>query len=61
MTMLTSKEIKDGWSFTQVTGGRGTKDGEWLETTAFPTTVHVELIRKNIIPDPVFHNDTRRL
>jgi beta-mannosidase len=54
--MLISKEIGQGWSFTQISGGRGTKDGEWLEASAFPTTVHVELIRKNIIPDPVCVN-----
>lgn len=32
-----------GWTFTQIGGGQGTEDGEWLETSAFPTSVHVEL------------------
>ena len=41
------------WSFTQVGGGEGTKDGEWLEVSEFPTTVHVELLRLKKIPDPV--------
>jgi beta-mannosidase len=41
------------WSFTQVGGGEGTKDGEWLRVSEFPTTVHVELLRLKKIPDPV--------
>lgn len=41
------------WSFTQIGGGQGTKDGEWLTTSEFPTTVHVELLRLKRIPDPV--------
>ena len=60
----TSRPIMD-WSFTQVGGGEGTKDGEWLQVSSFPTTVHVELLNLNRIPDPVclfpllgrFHDD----
>lgn len=44
--------LKD-WSFTQVGGGEGTLDGEWLQTSDFPTTVHVELLKLKKIPDPV--------
>ena len=42
-----------GWGFTQIGGGQGTEDGEWLETSAFPTSVHVELLHSRKIPDPV--------
>ena len=45
--------LNAGWSFTQVGGGKGTKDGEWIECENFPTTVHVELLAKKRIPDPV--------
>lgn len=41
------------WKFTQVGGGEGTKDGEWLQVSQFPTTVHVELLNLKRIPDPV--------
>lgn len=40
------------WSFTQVGGGEGTQDGEWLQTSEFPTSVHVELLKLKRIPDP---------
>ncbi|KAJ7904470.1 glycoside hydrolase family 2 protein [Mycena olivaceomarginata] len=40
------------WSFTQLGGGEGTKDGEWLAVSQFPTTVHVELLKLKRIPDP---------
>ncbi|KAF8076338.1 glycoside hydrolase family 2 protein [Lyophyllum atratum] len=40
------------WSFTQVGGGEGTKEGEWLQTSEFPTSVHVELLKLKKIPDP---------
>ncbi|TFK75967.1 glycoside hydrolase family 2 protein [Pluteus cervinus] len=40
------------WSFTQVGGGTGTKDGEWLGVSEFPTSVHVELLKLKRIPDP---------
>lgn len=45
--------IASGWQFTQIGGGRGTKNGEWLPASEFPTTVHVELLKAKIIPDPV--------
>lgn len=48
----TSRSITD-WSFTQIGGGEGTKDGEWLQVSSFPTTVHVELLKMKRIPDPV--------
>ena len=41
------------WAFTQVAGGEGTKEGEWLPVSQFPTTVHVELLKLKRIPDPV--------
>lgn len=41
------------WSFTQIGGGKGTEDGEWLQVSSFPTTVHVELLKLQKIPDPV--------
>lgn len=47
-----SRSLED-WSFTQVGGGQGTKDGEWLKVSNFPTTVHVELLKLGRIPDPV--------
>ncbi|KAG6919397.1 hypothetical protein DXG01_006280 [Tephrocybe rancida] len=49
--MSTTRLLQD-WSFTQVGGGAGTQDGEWLQTSEFPTTVHVELLKLNKIPDP---------
>ena len=42
-----------GWTYTQIGGGQGTEDGEWLKTSAFPTSVHVELLHSRKIPDPV--------
>lgn len=47
------KQLNENWSFTQVGGGDGTKDGEWLAVSQFPTTVHVELLKLKKIPDPV--------
>ncbi|KAH9927208.1 glycoside hydrolase family 2 protein [Epithele typhae] len=47
-----SRELHDGWMFSQVGGGEVLKDGEWLEATSFPTTVHVELLAHKKIPDP---------
>ncbi|TRM61591.1 glycoside hydrolase family 2 protein [Schizophyllum amplum] len=47
----TNRALTD-WSFTQIGGGEGTKDGEWLQCCEFPTTVHVELLRLGRIPDP---------
>ncbi|KAH7345103.1 beta-mannosidase [Rhizoctonia solani] len=44
-----------GWSFTQV-GERDeasvTAKDEWIPTSAFPTSIHVELIKLGKIPDP---------
>ncbi|KAF8192560.1 glycoside hydrolase family 2 protein [Pholiota molesta] len=51
MALSFSKSLTD-WSFTQVGGGEGTKDGEWLQVSSFPTTVHVELLKLKRIPDP---------
>lgn len=47
------KELIDGWSFTEIGGGEGTQDGEWLGIEQVPTTVHVELLKAKRIPDPV--------
>jgi len=44
---------QESWSFTQVGGGQGTKPDEWLAVSQFPTTVHVELLKVERIPDPV--------
>ncbi|KZT72528.1 glycoside hydrolase family 2 protein [Daedalea quercina L-15889] len=51
---LTSRALHDGWSFTQAGGAeRGAmKEGEWIPVQAFPTTVHVELLKAGRIPDP---------
>ncbi|KAF9482428.1 glycoside hydrolase family 2 protein [Pholiota conissans] len=51
MALISSRSLTD-WSFTQVDGGEGTKDGEWLQVSSFPTTVHVELLKLKRIPDP---------
>jgi hypothetical protein len=48
-----TRVLDDGWTFTQTRGGQKMEDGEWLETSAFPTSVHVELLRLKKIPDPV--------
>ena len=48
-----TKELIEGWSFTEIGGGQGTKDGEWLDVERVPTTVHVELLKADRIPDPV--------
>lgn len=52
--MSITRLLRD-WSFTQVGGGAGTQNGEWLPTSEFPTTVHVELLKLRKIPDPVRH------
>ncbi|KAJ7276352.1 beta-mannosidase [Mycena haematopus] len=46
-----NRQLQD-WKFTQLGGGEGTKDGEWLSVSQFPTTVHVELLNLKRIPDP---------
>ena len=48
----TSRSLTN-WSFTQIGGGEGTRYGEWIEVSSFPTTVHVELLKLKKIPDPV--------
>ncbi|KAG2348846.1 glycoside hydrolase family 2 protein [Suillus weaverae] len=50
--MSITRSLTQDWSFTQVGGGRGTKNGEWLAVSQFPTTVHVELLKAERIPDP---------
>lgn len=55
------RTLNDGWSFSQVGGGEGTKDGEWLGVSEFPTTVHVELLKLKRIPDPVSEPDALKL
>ncbi len=49
----TTRLLHTGWTFTQISGGQGTEDDEWLETSTFPTSVHVELLYLKKIPDPV--------
>jgi len=44
--------LHDNWTFTQVGGGEGTREDEWLPTSVFPTSVHVELLKLKRIPDP---------
>ncbi|KDR83785.1 hypothetical protein GALMADRAFT_133195 [Galerina marginata CBS 339.88] len=51
MAAASSRDIT-AWSFTQVGGGDGTKEDEWLDVSSFPTTVHVELLKLKRIPDP---------
>ncbi|KAH8106015.1 glycoside hydrolase family 2 protein [Cristinia sonorae] len=48
------RAINNAWQFTQIGGGNRdvVKEGEWLEVTEFPTTVHVELLKAKKIPDP---------
>nr|GAT59392.1 glycoside hydrolase family 2 protein [Mycena chlorophos] len=46
------KQLLERWEFTQIGGGEGTKDNEWLPVSTFPTTVHVELLALKKIPDP---------
>ncbi|KAF9534884.1 beta-mannosidase [Crepidotus variabilis] len=48
---VTSRSLTE-WSFTQVGGGEGTKNDEWLKVASFPTTVHVELLKAKKISDP---------
>ncbi|KAI0637996.1 glycoside hydrolase family 2 protein [Trametes polyzona] len=52
-----SRELNDGWTFALVGGADSTvqtavREGEWLPAHTFPTTVHVELIHHQKIPDP---------
>lgn len=52
MTASVNRPLEE-WSFTQIGGGQGTKEGEWVGVSEFPTTVHVELLKLKRIPDPV--------
>ncbi|RDB22567.1 Beta-mannosidase B [Hypsizygus marmoreus] len=49
---MSTHRLLQEWYFTQVGGGEGTKEGEWLRTSEFPTSVHVELLKLKRIPDP---------
>lgn len=50
---MSSKQYLDkNWEFTQIGGGEGTKDGEWLKCSKAVTSVHVELLKLGKIPDP---------
>ena len=51
--MATTRDLHEGWTFTQVVGGQVMKEDEWLPVKSFPTTVHVELLKAGRIPDPV--------
>jgi hypothetical protein len=51
--MKRSRALSQDWQFTQIGGGQGTKNGEWLPVSQFPTSVHVELLGLGRIPDPV--------
>lgn len=51
--MSNVKHLSQNWVFSQVGGGEGTKADEWLAVSQFPTTVHVELLKHEKIPDPV--------
>ena len=51
--MATTRDLHEGWTFTQVGGGQVVQEGEWLPVKSFPTTVHVELLGYKRIPDPV--------
>lgn len=53
MPGVNSRELNEGWTFTQVGGGENVQVGEWLPVQSFPTTVHVELLNHKKIPDPV--------
>ncbi|KAI0005036.1 glycoside hydrolase family 2 protein [Russula compacta] len=50
----TTRLLGCGWTFTRICRGQGPEDGQcqWLKTTTFPTSVHVELLHSKIIPDP---------
>jgi beta-mannosidase len=61
--MSQMRTIGSGWSFTQLSDAPGVeraiKDGEWVATQEFPTTVHVELLKLKKIPDPVRRRASR--
>lgn len=45
--MMVSRHLNQDWSFSQAD-----KPDEWIPTSEFPTTVHVELLKQKKIPDP---------
>jgi beta-mannosidase len=47
------RPLTQNWRFTQIGGGLGTENGEWLHAFQFPTTIHTELLKLKKIPDPV--------
>lgn len=51
--MTITRNLHDGWTFTQIGGGEVVGKDEWLPVHQFPTTVHVELLKHKRIPDPV--------
>lgn len=50
-----SRDIHEGWKFKKASpgGNEYVKDGEEFAVQQFPTTVHVELLKQKMIPDPV--------
>lgn len=52
MAISIIRQLDRGWAFSEIGGGQGTKDGEWLSIDEIPTTVHVELLKAKRIPDP---------
>lgn len=55
MASRKSRDIHDGWTFKKATkgGDEYVKVDEEFTVQQFPTTVHVELLKHNKIPDPV--------
>ena len=49
----TTRLLDRGWTFKQIGGRQGAGNDKWLKASAFPTSVHVELLHLKIIPDPV--------
>jgi beta-mannosidase len=50
------RTLDQGWAFTQLgspSPERAMAKDEWLDVLQFPTTVHVELLKREKIPDPV--------
>lgn len=47
MTALTRQSLSEGWKFKQ-----GESDDEWLQVHTFPTTIHLDLLYHDKIPDP---------
>jgi hypothetical protein len=57
MVQLAKQVLNEGWTYslTDAHGAEtgGVEVGEWTPVKAFPTTVHVELLKERKIPDPV--------